>query len=130
MRNGKTALIVDDEPSIRYFLSVGLEDMGFDCDAADGGEAALESLSRNDYDLMMLDIRMPGIDGMEVLRRVRLDNQELPIVILSAVADPETAAHALTTLGANAFLGKPCTLGDLGQTIANVLPTESVEIAS
>ena len=128
MRQGKLALVVDDEPSIRYFLSVGLEDLGFECETAAGGEAALESLSRKEYDLMMLDIRMPGIDGMEVLRRVRRDNKKLPIVILSAVADPEVAAQALTTLGASAFLSKPCTLGDLGQTIESVVSDETAEI--
>ena len=117
------ALIVDDEGTIRYFLSVGLGEMGFECATAANGHEALDQLAKEQFDLMVLDVRMPGMDGLEVLRRMRERNDATHVVMLTALGAPEMAAQALTTLGADAFLGKPCTLEELSTTINAVLAT-------
>ena len=115
-----TALIVDDEEAIRYFLSEWLADFGFDCVGASSGQQALEALSGQEFDLMMLDVRMPGTDGFEVLRQVRERGLRTRVVILTALGDPEVAGRALTSLGADAFIGKPCSLDQLKSTIESV----------
>ena len=113
-----TALIVDDEQTIRYFLTLGLEDLGFTCETASNGVEALALLAAHSFDLMMLDIRMPVMDGLELLRRVRAEDLYIRVVMLTALSDPEIAAKALTALGADAFLPKPCSLDEIRETVA------------
>ena len=115
------ALVVDDEPSVRYFLAVALEQVGFECLTADGGQAALDLLAQVEApDLMLLDVRMPGMDGLETLRRLRPTYPDLPVIVVSAVGDPEVAATALAELGVAAFLGKPCSLVGIERTVNEV----------
>ncbi|HUA77307.1 MAG TPA: response regulator, partial [Acetobacteraceae bacterium] len=77
-----TILIVDDEPAIRRFLRTSLEVQGYrTIDAADG-TAALETLRRNAVDLIVLDLGLPGIDGFDVIRRLRAAGSSVPIVVL------------------------------------------------
>ena len=104
-------LIVDDEPGIRESLTGVLEDEGFDCQAVESGEACLEELARQAYDAILLDVWLPGMDGLETLARV----QEIPmedrpeVVIISGHGTIETAVRA-TKLGAYDFLEKPLSL--------------------
>ncbi len=116
----RSALVVDDEAAIRYFLCEWLEDLGFDCADAGSAEQALAALEAREFDLMMLDVRMPGTDGFEVLRRTRELGAKTCVVVLTALGDPEIAGRALTGLGADAFIGKPCSLDELQSTIENV----------
>ena len=101
-------LIVDDEPGIRESLLGVLEDEGYTCAAAETGEQALEELARNSYDIVLLDVWLPGIDGLETLSRI----QELPavdrpeVVVISGHGTIETAVRA-TKSGAFDFLEKP-----------------------
>ena len=111
------ALVVDDEPSVRYFLSAALEQAGIESETAPGGEQALAMLESATFDLMLLDIRMPGMDGLETLRRLRQRGDNLPVIVVSAVGDPEVAAIALGELGVAAFLGKPCSLEEIERTV-------------
>lgn len=114
---GTRALVVDDEPSVRYFLSAALEQVGIDSETAPGGVQALAMLEAEHFDLMLLDIRMPGMDGLETLRQLRQRGDDLPVVVVSAVGDPEVAAIALGELGVAAFLGKPCSMEEIERTV-------------
>ncbi len=104
-------LVVDDEPAIRQSLCGVLEDEGYQASAVDSGEECLEELRRQQFELVLLDIWLPGIDGLETLARL----QEIPapvrpvVVMISGHGNIETAVKA-TKLGAFDFLEKPLTI--------------------
>lgn len=99
-------LIVDDELVVRDSLKDWLEDEGFRVDTAESGAEALENLTKESFNLMLLDIKMPGMDGVEVLKRSREINPELPVVMMTAYATVETAVEAMK-IGAMDYLMKP-----------------------
>jgi two-component system nitrogen regulation response regulator NtrX len=113
---------VDDEPGIRQSLSGALEDDGYSVEAVENGEACLEALGRAEFELVLLDIWLPGMDGMEVLSRV----QEIPfaerplVVMISGHANIEGAVKA-TKLGAFDFLEKPLSLEKISVAVKNAL---------
>ena len=115
-------LVVDDEPGIRQSLSGALEDDGYSVEAVESGEACLEALGRAEFELVLLDIWLPGMDGMEVLSRV----QEIPfaerplVVMISGHANIEGAVKA-TKLGAFDFLEKPLSLEKISVAVKNAL---------
>jgi two-component system nitrogen regulation response regulator NtrX len=104
-------LIVDDEPGIRQSLSGILEDEGFTVESAENGESALDLLARSIFDLVFLDIWLPGIDGLEALDRIqRIPQSDRPVVVvISGHGTIETAVKA-TKLGAYDFLEKPLSI--------------------
>jgi two-component system, NtrC family, nitrogen regulation response regulator NtrX len=99
-------LIVDDEAAIRESLQGVLEDEGYKTAAVDSGEACLETLGRESYDVVLLDIWLPGIDGLEVLPKIREMENAPEVLIISGHGTIETAVRA-TKLGAFDFLEKP-----------------------
>jgi len=99
-------LIVDDELIVRDSLKEWLLDEGFSVDMAESGQAALEFLSQQPCHLMLTDIKMPGMDGVEVLTRAKALYPDLPVVMMTAYATVETAVEALKT-GAGDYLLKP-----------------------
>src|SRR5882762_10364067 len=92
-------LIIDDEPPIRRFLRTALAAQDYRVEEAGDGEAALEFLKRNVVDLIVLDLGLPGMDGLEVVRRVRAAGSSTPIIILSS-RDDEAGKVAALDLGA------------------------------
>src|SRR2546423_3505400 len=104
-------LIVDDEPAIRDSLRGVLEDERYQVTVAESGEAALATIAQRAFDVVLLDIWLPGIDGLETLDRIRqLQIDTVPeIVIISGHGTIETAVRA-TKLGAFDFLEKPLSL--------------------
>ncbi len=104
-------LIVDDEPGIRQSLSGILEDEGFQVASVENGEACLDLLARSIFDLVVLDIWLPGIDGLETLDRIqRIPQADRPVVVvISGHGTIETAVRA-TKLGAYDFLEKPLSI--------------------
>ena len=98
-------LIVDDEPAIRRFLKASLESEGFQLIAAETGAQALASVARDRPDLMVLDLGLPDLDGMDVIRQVRATNP-LPIIVLS-VRNDEPGKVAALDLGADDYIVKP-----------------------
>jgi two-component system, NtrC family, nitrogen regulation response regulator NtrX len=122
-------LIVDDEPGIRDSLRGVLEDENMTCEAVPSGEACLEELARRAYDVVLLDVWLPGMDGMETLGRI----QELPfidrpeVVIISGHANIETAVKA-TKLGAFDFLEKPLTIDKVTVVIHNAAQQRKLEL--
>jgi two-component system KDP operon response regulator KdpE len=99
-------LIVDDEPPIRRFLHTALAAQGYRVEEAADGEIALEFLKHNNIDLIILDLGLPGIDGLEVVRRLRESGSLIPIIILSS-RDDEAGKVAALDLGADDYISKP-----------------------
>ncbi|HEY2945036.1 MAG TPA: sigma-54 dependent transcriptional regulator, partial [Vicinamibacteria bacterium] len=99
-------LIIDDEEAIRSSLKMILEYEGYECVLAANGEAGLKIAERENPDLVFLDIKMPQVDGMEVLKRLKAADGAPPVVMISGHADVATAFEA-SKLGAFDFLEKP-----------------------
>ncbi|MCL2558988.1 MAG: response regulator transcription factor [Turicibacter sp.] len=99
-------LIVEDNESLQAALVKGFKKFGYTVDAAKDGEEALELFFANLYSLVLLDLNLPKLDGLEVLREIRTVNQEIPILILSARSQVEEKIAGLD-LGANDYLVKP-----------------------
>ena len=101
-------LVVDDEFHIRRVLSTLLEDAGYNVELADSGDKAVEILKSQHIDLVILDIKIPGMDGREVLSKIREHKklQDVPVIILTAYSDIETVVEFLE-LGANDYISKP-----------------------
>src|ERR1035438_6156851 len=103
----RRVLVVDDEPEIRNVLSGVLEDDGYLVSGAATGEAALEALPGGEFDLVLLDIWLPGMDGMEVLSRIQeMPLPERPVVVMISGHGSVEAAVKATKLGAFDFLEK------------------------
>ena len=113
-------LVVDDEPNIVRTVKTALRVEGYDTDSAESGTEGLEKLASRQFDLALLDVKLPGIDGLEVLRRARAQGVDTPVIVMSGHGTIETAVQA-TRLGAQDFLEKPLSTEKLLLTIANVL---------
>ena len=113
-------VVIDDEAAIRDSLKMILEYDGYECLLAPSGQAGLACVEREDADLVFLDVKMPGMDGIEVLRKIRALDELLPVVIISGHGTVSTAVEA-TRLGAFDFLEKPLSTDRVGVTIRNAL---------
>ena len=126
---GVRILVVDDEPGIRQSLGGVLEDEGYIVHAVDSGEICLDDLERQNYELVLLDIWLPGIDGLETLARI----QEIPlpdrpsVVMISGHGNIETAVKA-TKLGAFDFLEKPLSIEKVLVVSANAVKQRRLQI--
>jgi len=103
---GKKILVVDDDPDIRQILRDRMSSFGYVVETAVEGGEALDALRLGSFDGMLLDMKMPKIDGLEVLRRTRQSHPDLPVVMVTALSVRELAAQAVTQ-GACACLIKP-----------------------
>ena len=113
-------LIVDDEPPIRRLLRTALTAQNYRVEEAVDGESALEFLKRNSADLVVLDLGLPGMDGLEVVRRLRADGAATPIIILSS-RDDEAGKVAALDLGADDYVAKPFGVEELSARIRAAL---------
>jgi len=122
-------LIVDDEPGIRESLTGVLEDEGYSCSAVESGEKCVEELAHNNYEVVLLDVWLQGMDGLETLARI----QEIPfadrpeVVIISGHGTIETAVKA-TKLGAFDFLEKPLTIEKVTVVLNNAVQQRRLEL--
>jgi len=91
----RRVLVVDDEEYVRYSVGRMLEKAGFEVRAAAGGEEALEAMRHDVPDLVLLDLKMPGMDGPEVLQEIRRDWNDIPVVILTGYPESELVSQAL-----------------------------------
>jgi two-component system KDP operon response regulator KdpE len=105
-------LVVDDEPAIRKLLRVGLSTQGYETFDAPNGTLALGILGRETIDLIILDLGLPDMRGHDLLRRIRTDFPDLPIVVLSSRDDEPGKVEALD-LGADDYVTKPFGMGEL-----------------
>ena len=118
-------LIIDDEKSIRDSLKMILEYERYGVEFAENGEQGLTKLSTQQFDLALLDVKMAGMDGLEVLHRIREKNSQLPVIMISGHGTIETAVEA-TKLGAFDFLPKPLDRDKLLITVRNALQQASI----
>ncbi len=124
-----TILIVDDDRALRRALATSLGDLGHEAAEAADGEAALAWLSRHHADAVLLDLRMPGMDGMDVLRRIRAKPNPPPVAVLTAVPTSDNTIEAMR-LGAADHLAKPIGRDGLQALLGRMLPAAEASSAS
>jgi len=118
-------LIVEDEKLIRWSIKSRLEEQGFVVSEVDTGKKAFELLDQEDFDLMLLDFRLPDTTGLEILRRVRKEVPEISVVMMTAYGTVESAVEAMK-LGAFDYLTKPVNLDELSLIVQKALETTSL----
>ncbi len=101
-----TILVADDEEGIRTFVAEALEMAGHDVETAPDGHAAAERMEKTSFDLLITDLKMPGLDGLQLLKRVRSEQPEVEVVVLTAHGSVDTAVEAMKA-GAFDYLQKP-----------------------
>jgi two-component system nitrogen regulation response regulator NtrX len=119
-------LIVDDEPGVRSALTGVLRDEGYDVDSVDSGEACLERLAVEAYDVVVLDIWLPGMDGLATLARMRERQIDVQVVIISGHGNVESAVRAIK-MGAFDFVEKPLSLEKTVLVVRNALRQRRLE---
>jgi DNA-binding response OmpR family regulator len=117
--NHETAqvLVVDDEGAIRYSVSKTLQRIGYEVEEADSGEKALEVIANREYDVILTDIRMPGISGVDLLKRIKDISPDAIVILMTGYASLGTAVESLR-LGAHDYLIKPSSSQDIRQSVA------------
>jgi DNA-binding NtrC family response regulator len=118
-------LIVDDELSVRSSLEEWFKEDGFLAESAEDGQAALRAMERGPFDIVLLDLKMPGMDGIAVQKRIREIDPGATIIILTAYASVETAVQALKS-GAFDYVTKPVDPDDLSNLVRNALRTREL----
>jgi len=112
MRNPLRVLVIDDEPAIRRFLRTSLSAQDYAVLEADDGETGLAILSRNAIDVLVLDLGLPGIGGLDVLKKLRDGGSSVPVIMLSS-RDDETGKVAALDMGADDYVTKPFGMEEL-----------------
>ncbi len=125
MSGSQRILVVEDEPNVRLVFRTALESKEYAISTAPDGETALMWLGQEAFDLVLLDLQMPGMGGMEMLGRLREQGNDIPVVIISAHDQAPNVVQAMR-LGAIDFLAKPLTPDALRRAIAEVILRESV----
>lgn len=113
-------LIIEDDPDIRELVTLNLRDLNFDVDAAEDGEAGCQLALENSYDLIVLDLMLPGLNGLEVCRRLRSNNIFTPILMLTAL-NSETDRVVGLEMGADDYLVKPFSIRELQARVKALL---------
>jgi DNA-binding NtrC family response regulator len=122
----RSILIIDDEPNMRWVLGRALEQAGYTLHGAGGGEEAASLLSREPIDLVLLDLKLKGEDGLTILRRLRERQPELVVIMLTAYGTVPTAVEAMQ-LGAADFLSKPFDVEEVTFKIARALERRAMQ---
>ena len=120
MVDKRKILVVDDEDSLRTVLSSELVSEGYDVGAAADGDEAITEFQKKVYDLVLLDIKMPRMNGFEVLRFIKEKHPKTKVIMLTGFADLKNAIES-KKLGAEDFVSKPYDLVDLLTTIERVM---------
>ncbi len=115
-----TVLMVDDEPKLRAIVQEFLHLYGFLVVTAPSGEAALEHLAQSLPRAVLMDVRMPGMDGLVTLKKIRLLRPHVPVIMVTQVSDERTMQEAFT-LGASAYITKPFSLDHVKSTLLEVV---------
>ncbi|MCC7341878.1 MAG: sigma-54-dependent Fis family transcriptional regulator [Bryobacterales bacterium] len=116
----KRILVADDDDSLRWVLQTQLEEMGYAVSAARDGAEALAEIEREAPALLLSDLKMPNLSGMELLKRMQREHAEIPVVIMTAYGTIQSAVEAMR-LGAYDYLTKPIDYEELGIVVTRVL---------
>ena len=119
----QTVLVVDDEELIRWSLAEHLKAEGYTVNEAANGQEALEQVNAAAPDVILLDLKMPVMDGLSTLRRLREDGHEIPVIVLTAHGGVESAVEA-TRLGAADYLSKPFDLREISIVVKKAIDEE------
>ncbi|MCI0471055.1 MAG: sigma-54 dependent transcriptional regulator [Candidatus Aminicenantes bacterium] len=119
-------LVIDDDVSIRNMLSIVLKKSGYEVTAADSSESALKRLKTESFDLIISDIKMPGISGIELLKKTKTLHPEVPVIMITAFASANDAVEAMK-LGAEDYITKPFNLDELKLIIDKSLYKKNIE---
>lgn len=119
----KTVLLVDDSATLRLSLRTELEQSGYKCDTATGGDAALERLKTTKPDIILTDLNMPGMDGITLVKAIRKlpGFRFIPILVVTTESQQEKRNEARAA-GATGWLVKPVKRDDLLATLTKILP--------
>ncbi len=109
-------LVVDDEGAIRYSVSKTLQRIGYEVDEASTGEEAVDMMRKHEYEVVLTDIRMPGITGVELLKRIKDVSPDAIVILMTGYASLGTAVESLR-LGAHDYLVKPSSSQDIRQSV-------------
>jgi len=113
-------LVVDDEPGMRSLLTRVMEKEGYSAASCADGNEALQAIAKEDWDLVIADIDMPGMDGIELLKHIRKDSPQVPVLMITAYATVETAVEAMK-LGAHDYITKPFAMDELKIVVGKAL---------
>jgi two-component system response regulator AtoC len=119
-------LVADDDPDIRVLLKTFLEDEGYTVSEAANGQDALDGVRSGSYDLVLLDMRLPGMTGMDVLKQLREKQGDVPVILITAYGSPNIAIQA-SSLGAYSFITKPFELDDVLLTISRYFERQQLK---
>lgn len=125
MKRTPKILIVDDEEIMRNSLTDWLREDRYQATAVENGEKALEKVRKEKWNLILLDLKMPGMDGIEVLKEVKRINKDIPVIIMTAYASVDTAVEAMKK-GAYDYIVKPFNLEEVGITIKKIMDHQNL----
>ncbi len=120
-----TILVVDDERSVTDLLHEDLGEEGYSCVTAGTGEDALKRLSEGNFDVVLLDLKLPGISGMDVLREAKSIHPEVAVIVVTAAGDAQTAVEAMK-IGAVDYITKPFELERVNGSVEIALKARTV----
>ena len=124
MAAAKRILVVDDQESMRQMLSDLLELMGHEPRAVEGGESALQNLRAQGADLVITDLNMPVMNGMELMKQIKSEFPGTPVIIITGYGSFHTEKQVLSN-GADGYIPKPCTIHRVQQTVNQALGVTS-----
>ncbi|TKI80684.1 response regulator, partial [Bacillus wiedmannii] len=115
-----TILVLEDEITIRRFITLNMKHAGFNVLETDTGEKALELLEHHNVDIVILDVMLPGIDGFRVCKSIRKNNENMGIIILTALVQEKDQVYGLT-IGADDYIKKPFSIIELVARVQSLL---------
>ena len=122
-------LVVDDEKNIRFTLTDILQDEGYKVDSVDSGEKCLSRLKNQKYELVILDVRLPGMDGIQVFKKIRESEIDTDVLVISGHSGIETAVQAVK-LGAYDFIEKPLSMSKVLTAARNISQKQSLQFTA
>lgn len=129
MKENKKILIIDDEKNIRMTVKKALENTGYEVETAINGEEGLEKLEEGVFPLVLLDMKLPGIDGMDVLEKIKEKGYESNVIMITGYGTVETAVETMK-MGAVDYLRKPFKVEEIREIVEDVYSRQQMEMTA